>query len=148
MRGKNVFLEYWNLPEATREAFTPEGWFKTGDIAVVERGCFRILGRKSVDIIKSGGYKISALEIEEELRSHPAVRDCGVVGIENEEWGEVVAAAVVPRESGLDFEELDRWLRGRLPSYKLPRRWAVAEDLPRNAMGKVTKHDLKRLFPG
>lgn len=148
VRGKNVFLEYWNLPEATREAFTAEGWFKTGDIAVVERGCFRILGRKSVDIIKSGGYKISALEIEEELRSHPAVRDCGVVGIESEEWGEVVAAAVVPRESGVDFEELDRWLRGRLPSYKLPRRWAAAEDLPRNAMGKVTKHDLKRLFSG
>lgn len=148
VRGKNVFLEYWNLPEATREAFTAEGWFKTGDIAVVERGCFRILGRRSVDIIKSGGYKISALEIEEELRSHPAVRDCGVVGIESEEWGEVVAAAVVPRESGVDFEELDRWLRGRLPSYKIPRRWAVAEDLPRNAMGKVTKHDLKRLFSG
>lgn len=147
VRGKNVFREYWNLPEATREAFTPDGWFKTGDIAVVERGYFRILGRRSVDIIKSGGYKISALEIEEALRSHPAVRDCSVVGIENEEWGEIVAAAVVPRESGVDFEEMDRWLRGRLPSYKIPRRWTVTGGLPRNAMGKVMKNELKRLFP-
>lgn len=148
VRGRNVFLEYWDLPEATREAFTPEGWFKTGDIAVVERGYYRILGRRSVDIIKSGGYKISALEIEEALRAHTAVRDCGVVGIENEEWGEVVAAALVPEESGVDLEEIDRWLRSRLPSYKIPRRWAVTEALPRNAMGKVTKNDLKRLFSG
>lgn len=148
VRGSNVFLEYWNLPEATREAFTPEGWFKTGDIAVVDKGCYRILGRKSVDIIKSGGYKISALEIEEELRAHPAVRDCGVVGIEDEEWGEVVAAAVVPDTGGVDFGEIDRWLRDRLPSYKIPRRWAVTETLPRNAMGKVTKNELRRLFSG
>jgi len=148
VRGRNVFLEYWNRPEATREAFGPEGWFKTGDVAVVERGYYRILGRSSVDIIKSGGYKISALEIEEALRLHSAVRDCGVVGIENEEWGEVVAAVVVPREEDADTESLDRWLRGQLPPYKVPRRWALADDLPRNAMGKVTKGDLKKLFAG
>jgi malonyl-CoA/methylmalonyl-CoA synthetase len=148
VRGKNVFLEYWNRPEATREAFGPEGWFKTGDVAIVEKGYYRILGRNSVDIIKSGGYKISALEIEETLRLHSAVRDCGVVGIENEEWGEEVAAVVVTRESGADLEEIDRWLRSQLPPYKIPRRWAVAEVLPRNAMGKVIKKELKSLFSG
>jgi len=148
VRGQNVFLEYWNRPEATREAFVSEGWFKTGDVAVVEKGYYRILGRDSVDIIKSGGYKISALEIEEALCLHSAVRDCSVVGIENEEWGEVVAAVVVPSESGADLEEIDRWLRSQLPSYKIPRRWAVAEALPRNAMGKVTKNELKSLFSG
>jgi malonyl-CoA/methylmalonyl-CoA synthetase len=76
------------------------------------------------------------------------VQDCGVVGIDDEEWGEVVAAVVVPGESGADLEEIDRWLRSQLPSYKIPRRWAVAEGLPRNAMGKVTKNELKRLFSG
>jgi malonyl-CoA/methylmalonyl-CoA synthetase len=148
VHGENVFLEYWNRPEATREAFGPERWFRTGDVAVVENGYYRILGRKSVDIIKSGGYKISALEIEESLRLHSAVQDCGVVGIENEEWGEVVAAVIVPRQGGVDFEEIGRWLRGQLPSYKIPRRWAIAEGLPRNSMGKVTKSMLKNLFSG
>jgi malonyl-CoA/methylmalonyl-CoA synthetase len=148
VHGENVFLEYWNRPEATREAFGPERWFRTGDVAVVENGYYRILGRKSVDIIKSGGYKISALEIEEALRLHSAVQDCGVVGIENEEWGEVVAAVIVPRQGGADFEEIGRWLRGQLPSYKIPRRWAIAEGLPRNSMGKVTKSQLKNLFSG
>jgi malonyl-CoA/methylmalonyl-CoA synthetase len=148
VRGATVFLEYWNRPEATREAFGPERWFKTGDVAVVENGYYRILGRTSVDIIKSGGYKVSALEIEEVLRLHSSVQDCGVVGIENEEWGEVVAAVIVPRQGGVDFEEIGRWLRGQLPPYKIPRRWAIAEALPRNSMGKVTKSQLKSLFPG
>ncbi len=148
VRGGNVFLEYWNRPEATLEAFCPGGWFRTGDVAVLEKGYYKILGRNSVDIIKSGGYKISALEIEEALRLYAGLRDCSVVGIESEEWGEVVAAAVVPRGSGADIEEIDRWLRSQLPSYKIPRRWAVTEGLPRNAMGKVTKNELKKLFSG
>ena len=145
VRGKNVFLEYWNRPGATLEAFLGD-WFKTGDVSVVEKGYYRILGRSSVDIIKSGGYKISALEVEEALRLHPGVLDCSVVGIENEEWGEVVAAALVLRDNGASLEEIDRWLRRQLPSYKVPRRWAVTEALPRNAMGKVTKNELKILF--
>ena len=87
--------------EATKEAFV-DGWFKSGDIAVWEHGSYRILGRNSVDIIKSGGYKISALEIEEVLRKHPAIKDCGVVGLPDEEWGEIIAAGVVLNDNNQD----------------------------------------------
>ncbi|MFD2202017.1 acyl-CoA synthetase [Shivajiella indica] len=145
VKGSNVFKEYWGKQEATQKAFTKDGWFKTGDIAVMENGYFKILGRDSVDIIKSGGYKISALEIEEILRTHPSVKDCGVIGIPNEEWGEIVAAAVIPYEH-LDLEKLNHWMRERLPAYKTPRKYLSVHDLPRNAMGKVTKNELKKLF--
>ena len=145
IKGKNVFLEYWGKPEATQKTFTEDGWFKTGDIAVVERGYYRILGRDSIDIIKSGGYKISALEIEEILRTHPSVSDCSVIGVPNEEWGELVAAVLIVKEE-IDTALLDSWLRQKMPAYKTPRQYKVIEELPRNAMGKVTKNDLKKLF--
>ena len=146
VRGDNVFIEYWRKPEATQASFTPDGWFKTGDVAVLEEGYYRILGRKSVDIIKSGGYKISALEIEEVLRTHPLVNDCAVVGLENEEWGEIVAAAIVLRSGNMNLDELGSWLKERIPPYRVPRRFLQLDDLPRNAMGKVTKNEVKKLF--
>jgi malonyl-CoA/methylmalonyl-CoA synthetase len=144
VKGPSVFKEYWGKAEATQKAFTSEGWFKTGDIAVVEDGYYRILGRDSIDIIKSGGYKISALEIEEILRTHPLIRDCGVVGLPDEEWGELVAAAVITDQ--LDSNTLNSWIRERMPAYKSPRKYIFIEELPRNAMGKVVKNDLKKLF--
>ncbi|PSL03783.1 acyl-CoA synthetase [Cecembia rubra] len=145
IKGPNVFKEYWGKPEATAKAFTKDGWFKTGDIAQVENGYFKILGRDSIDIIKSGGYKISALEIEEVLRTHPSIKDCGVVGIPDEEWGEKVVAALVTN-SPIDTEVLNQWIREKMPAYKTPRKYLIVEDLPRNAMGKVTKNELKKLF--
>jgi len=145
VKGENVFHEYWNKPEATTDAFTPDGWFKTGDVAIVEDGYYRIMGRNSVDIIKSGGYKISALEIEEVLRTHPLIKDCAVMGLENEEWGELVAAAIVTRDP-VDVTTLNTWMRERIPAYRVPRRFLFIDELPRNAMGKVTKNDLKKLF--
>ncbi len=146
VQGDNVFLEYWGKPNATQESFTQDGWFKTGDIAVLEEGYYRILGRNSVDIIKSGGFKISALEIEEVLRAHPLVKDCAVVGLEDEEWGEVVAAAVVLHQDELNLDGLGVWLKERLPAYRVPRKFLRLDELPRNAMGKVTKNDVKKLF--
>lgn len=146
VKGKSVFLEYWNKPEATRKSFTNDGWFKTGDIAVVEDGYYRILGRDSVDIIKSGGYKISALEIEEILRTHPIVVDCSVVGLPDEEWGELVAAALILKADNADLSALNEWLRERMPAYKTPRKYVVVGEFPKNAMGKVTKNELKQYF--
>ena len=145
VKGPNVFKEYWNRPEATQAAFTVEGWFRTGDVALLHQGSYRILGRSSVDIIKSGGYKISALEIEEVLRTHPAIADCAVVGLPDEEWGEVIGAGLVTR-SELQPETLRAWLKDQLPTYQLPRKYLVLDQLPRNAMGKVTKPELKELF--
>ncbi|NJD20219.1 MAG: AMP-binding protein [Gemmatimonadetes bacterium] len=149
VRGPGVFGEYWRRPEATAEAFTADGWFKTGDRAVLADGSYRILGRESVDILKTGGEKVSALEIEDELRSHPAVADCAVVGVPDPDWGERVCAAVVARPGTAPKpEELRTYVKERLAPYKVPKDVRVVADLPRNAMGKVTKPDVKRLFEG
>ncbi len=146
VKGPTVFKEYWNKPESTAESFTEDGWFKTGDIAVIDEiGGYRILGRNSVDIIKSGGYKISALEIEEVLRQYPGIADCSVVGLPNDEWGELVAAAIVTK-SPVDEKALSTWMREQMPAYKTPRKYAVLTELPRNAMGKVTKKDVVNLI--
>jgi len=146
VRGASVFAEYWKNPKATGEAFS-DGWFVTGDMAVLERGYYRIMGRLSVDIIKSGGYKLSALEIEDVLLMHPDIVECAVVGVEDETWGEAVAAAVVLNEgASLGLEELRAWAGKQLSGYKLPKHLKVVATLPRNAMGKVTKPAVRDLF--
>ncbi|MEP1095114.1 MAG: acyl-CoA synthetase [Cyclobacteriaceae bacterium] len=148
VKGSGVFAEYWNKAEATKKAFTADDWFKTGDVAIDNDGNFKIVGRSSIDIIKSGGYKLSALEIEEVLREHKSVKDCGVVGIPDEEWGEIVAASLVVDQ---DFDQLKfkEWMSTKLPGYKIPRIIQAIDDLPRNAMGKVVKNELKKMLnPG
>lgn len=146
VRGEAVFLEYWDNPQATAESFK-DGWFITGDMGILERGYIRIMGRLSVDIIKSGGYKLSALEIENTLLGHGAIAECAVVGLDDDTWGEIVGVAVVVATSAsLSLEDLQAWARGEMSSYKIPRRLLLVDHLPRNAMGKVTKLDVKRLF--
>jgi malonyl-CoA/methylmalonyl-CoA synthetase len=146
VRGSAVFCEYWNRPTATSESFV-NGWFKTGDIAVREDGYYRIMGRQSVDIIKSGGYKLSALEIESVLLQHAAIAECAVVGIEDSTWGEAVAVALVTEPGQqLDLETLRDWCRDKLSQYKLPKQLQAVKQLPRNAMGKVTKPTVQELF--
>jgi len=148
VRGPNVFLEYWRNPEATRAAFR-DGWFRTGDSALIENGSYRILGRKNVDIIKTGGYKVSALEIEEVLREHPSIRECAVVGLADSEWGERVAACVVLHKGhALEASTLRDWAKERLAAYKSPTRLLVVDELPRNVMGKVQKPAVTALFTG
>lgn len=149
VRGDGVFREYWRRPEATREAFR-DGWFRTGDVAVVEEGGYhRLLGRKSVDIVKTGGYKVSALEIEEVLRTHPAIEECAVVGVPDPEWGERVAVAVVVGDGEAPtLDDLRVWAKQRLAAYKVPSRLRVLEELPRNALGKVTKPAVVELLRG
>jgi malonyl-CoA/methylmalonyl-CoA synthetase len=148
VRGKPVFSEYWHRPEDTRKAFR-NGWFMTGDIAVDENKVYRILGRSSVDIIKTGGYKVSALEIEETLLTHPDIKECAVVGVADPVWGERVCAALVLNVGRtLNIETLRAWGKERLASYKVPKDLVVLEKLPRNAMGKLLKPDLKKIFQG
>jgi len=146
VRGPAVFLEYWNRPTATTESFE-DGWFRTGDMAACENGYYRIMGRLSVDIIKSGGYKLSALEIEAALLQHPAICECAVVGVADDTWGEAVAvAAVLHAGEELSLESLRAWCRDRLSTYKIPKRFLKLDCLPRNAMGKVTKPSVQQLF--
>lgn len=146
VKGAGVFREYWQRSQATRKAFQGD-WFRTGDQAVVENGNYRILGRLSVDIIKTGGYKVSALEIEEMLRTHSDIKDCAVVGVADEEWGQrVCAALLLNNEDSLTTSSLRRWAKDKLAFYKIPTRILILEDLPRNAMGKVTKPKVAELF--
>jgi len=146
VRGPAVFLEYWGRPEITRESFD-DGWFRTGDMAVLETGYYRIMGRLSVDIIKSGGYKLSALEIEAVLLQHPDIRECAVIGAPDDTWGEAVAAAVVLNDGAvLELDPLRDWCRDRMSVYKIPKLLRRLDALPRNAMGKVTKPAVQKLF--
>ncbi len=153
--GPSVFAGYHEKPEATRDAFVMEDgrrWFRTGDtVARDDDGYLRILGRMSVDILKSGGYKLSALEIEEVLREHPAVADAAVVGLPDATWGERVVACVVPRqgrEAECAEEAVRAFAKERLAPYKVPKQVVIMRELPRNALGKVLKPELvKRLAP-
>ncbi len=149
IRGPSVFSGYDQNPDATRDAFQ-DGWFKSGDTATyLADGYVKILGRTSVDILKSGGYKLSALEIEEVLRQHDAVADVAVVGLPDETWGEIAVAAVLarPGRAGELREDAVRdWAKERIAAYKVPKRVVVLDDFPRNPVGKVVKPELAKLL--
>ena len=151
VRGPQVFAGYWGRPEDTAAAFV-DGWFRTGDVAVHGDGDggYRLLGRASVDFIKTGGEKVSALEIEEVYRTHPDVADCAVVGVGDADWGERVCMALVVRLASSaavpPSEDLRAWGKQRMAAYKVPSRFAVVDDLPRNALGKVVKAQVTPLF--
>ncbi len=149
--GATVFEGYWRQPRATDEAFTVEDdarWFRTGDtVRLRDDGCVRVLGRTSVDILKSAGYKISAPAIEEAIRRHPDVLDAAVVGVADETYGQVVAAAVVPRAGAtLTSDGLLAFLADELAPYQRPRVVRLVTELPRNAMGKVVKPTLAHML--
>jgi malonyl-CoA/methylmalonyl-CoA synthetase len=149
--GPNVFAGYWERPEANAEAFTADGWFRTGDIGELDPdGHLRLVGRAS-DLIITGGYNVYPREVEDAVLEHPAVADAAVVGIPDDTWGETVAAYVVLREdlaahgvhaAGIS-DALTAHVETRLAAYKRPRSWTVVAELPRNAMGKV-RRDLLR----
>lgn len=150
VRGATVFNEYWRQPKETEAAFTTDGWFITGDQAVVEAGAYRILGRSSVDILKTGGEKISALEIEGVMLTHPGVRECAVVGVPDVDWGDRVCAVIVSEDKDhLSTDELRTFAKKRLAPYKVPKEILIVPELPRNTMGKVTKPEVLKFFkPG
>lgn len=143
IKGPTVFAEYWERPDATAEAFTGDGWFRTGDTAIVKDGRYRILGRSSVDILKSGGEKISALEVEDVLLGHDAVGEAAVVGIDDEEWGQRVIAVVVAT-APVEADELKEWCRAHLAAHKVPKAYLFVDTIPRNPLGKTLKPDVVR----
>jgi len=145
IKGPQVFIEYLNQPDKTKESFK-DGWFLSGDVAMLERGYYKILGRDTVDIIKSGGYKVSALEIEDVLLKNPQIKECAVVGIEDEKWGEIIASGIVFRGESLTIEEIAEWCSDYLSDYKIPRKIMILDYLPKNSMGKVTKPELKKML--
>jgi malonyl-CoA/methylmalonyl-CoA synthetase len=143
VRSPSMFGGYLNRPDATEAAFR-DGWFATGDVATVDAdGFVRIVGRRSTDIIKSGGYKIGAGEIEDALLEHPAVAEAAVAGRPDDDLGERVMAWIVPRDhQALDEDELARHASTVLAPHKRPRTFHLVAELPRNSMGKVQKSRL------
>ncbi|MET8243097.1 acyl-CoA synthetase [Streptomyces sp. NPDC005202] len=145
VRGPNLFTEYLNRPDATSAAFTADGWFRTGDMAVRDPdGYVRIVGRKATDLIKSGGYKIGAGEIENALLEHPGVREAAVTGEPDADLGERIVAWIVPADpqSPPEAEELADHVARRLAPHKRPRVVRLLDSLPRNDMGKIMKRAL------
>ncbi|HEX7084512.1 MAG TPA: acyl-CoA synthetase [Gaiellaceae bacterium] len=144
IRGPNLFTGYLNRPDATEQAFR-DGWFLTGDLATRRAdGYVRIVGRRSVDLIKSGGYKIGAGEIEGALLEHPAVAEVAVAGLEDPDLGERIVAWVVPSpDEEVSADELVAHVATLLSAHKRPREIHFVDALPRNAMGKVMKNALK-----
>ncbi|GAA4806581.1 acyl-CoA synthetase [Streptomyces ziwulingensis] len=146
VRGPNLFTEYLNRPEATAAAFTADGFFRTGDMAVRDPdGYVRIVGRKATDLIKSGGYKIGAGEIENALLEHPAVREAAVTGEPDADLGERIVAWVVPADPAAPpaLAELADHVARRLAPHKRPRVLHHLDTLPRNDMGKIMKRALR-----
>ncbi|MFI0719067.1 AMP-binding protein [Streptomyces sp. NPDC021224] len=142
VQGPTLFDGYLGRPEASAAAFTDDGWFRTGDIAAVdEDGTHRIVGRASTDLIKSGGYRIGAGEVENALLDHPAVREAAVVGAPHPDLGQQIVAYVVA--DGVSATELTDFVAARLSVHKRPRTVRFLAELPRNAMGKPQK----RLLP-
>ena len=142
VRGPTLFDGYLNRPDATAAAFDADGWYRTGDVGVVDgEGMHRIVGRESVDLIKSGGYRIGAGEIETALLGHEGVREAAVVGLPDEDLGQRIVAYVVG-SSELREDELINYVAQELSIHKRPREVRLVEELPRNAMGKVLKKEL------
>lgn len=145
VRGPNLFTEYLNRPDATAAAFTADGWFRTGDMAVRDPDSYvRIVGRKATDLIKSGGYKIGAGEIENALLEHAGVREAAVTGEPDADLGERIVAWIVPADpqSPPDADELANHVAARLAPHKRPRVVRYLDALPRNDMGKIMKRAL------
>ncbi len=153
VRGVGLMQGYWQRPEATAESFDGP-WFRTGDVVREgEGGYLSIVGRSSVDIIKSGGFKISAREIEEALLATGDYREVAVLGLPDPRWGELIVAALVPHQDVGRARSPEAWveqlavqLRDKLADYKRPRRVLIIDEIPKNALGKVQKHRLKARF--
>jgi malonyl-CoA/methylmalonyl-CoA synthetase len=144
VNGPNVFRGYWERPDATADAFTDDGFFRTGDIGTLDdEGRLRLVGRAS-ELIITGGYNVYPREVEDVLREHDSVADVAVVGLPDPTWGETVAAFVVPSTPvTYDAEALADHAAAGLAAYKTPRTWHVVDELPRNAMGKVQRDVLR-----
>ena len=141
VRGPNVIAGYYQRPEANAEAFTADGWFRSGDLGEIDDDGYLRLAGRSKELIITGGYNVYPREVEEVLATHPGVREVAVVGRESEAWGEEVTAVIVAdREIAVD--QLREHAARELAPYKVPKRIEFADELPRNAMGKIVRGEL------
>ncbi|MHB1087199.1 MAG: AMP-binding protein [Acidimicrobiales bacterium] len=147
VKGPNVLIDYWNRPELRATEFTPDGWFKTGDVGVLDDDGYLEIVARAKDLIISGGYNVYPKELELVIDALPGVLESAVIGLPDPDFGEAVTALVVPRAGArLDEVELGRLARSSLANFKVPKRFIVVSELPRNAMGKVEKARLRREY--
>jgi long-chain acyl-CoA synthetase len=143
VRGPQVMAGYWQRPEATAEAIDPEGWFATGDIALVQPdGYLRIVDRKK-DMIVVSGFNVYPNELEDVLVAHPDVVECAAVGIASESTGEAIRMFVVSSRPDLSEEEVRRFMREGLTGYKVPKSIVFKDELPKTAVGKILRRELR-----
>jgi fatty-acyl-CoA synthase len=148
-RGPNVFVGYWQRPDATAEAFTDDGWFRTGDLGRLDDERFLTLVDRKKDLVITGGENVYSAEVEDVLFAHAAVAEAAVIGVPDPRWGESVFAVVVVRPGKrVSAEELGEHCRTHLAKYKTPKGFAFIDALPRNAAGKVLKRELRQRFGG
>jgi malonyl-CoA/methylmalonyl-CoA synthetase len=147
VQGPNVFKGYWRMPEKTAEEFTPDGYFKTGDVGRFDaRGYLSIVGR-SKDLIISGGYNVYPKEIESFIDELDGVVESAVIGVPHPDFGEAVSAVVVVKpEAAITEADVIGTLKTKIANFKVPKRVFFVQDLPRNTMGKVQKNVLRDLF--
>jgi long-chain acyl-CoA synthetase len=149
LRSPMMTPGYWNAPKPTAEAITQDGWFRTGDAAYLDAEGYVFLFDRFKDMIISGGENIYPAEIENVLNAHEGIHECGVIGVAHEKWGETPLAVIV-RQDGAEIstQEIIAFCRARLAHYKCPTQVAFAETLPRNASGKLLKHEMRKVFGG
>ena len=143
VKGPQVMKGYWQNPEATAEVLDAEGWFKTGDIAVIDPdGFVRIVDRKK-DLIIVSGFNVYPNEIEDIVMAHPQVANCAVIGVPDERTGEAVKLFVVPRAGGVTVEELKAYCKENFTGYKVPKQIVLRDSLPMTPVGKILRRELR-----
>jgi acyl-CoA synthetase (AMP-forming)/AMP-acid ligase II len=147
-QGPHMMKAYWNNPEATREAFTDDGWLRTGDIAAIDEDGFIFIKDRLKDMIISGGENVYPAEVENTLLGHPGVAEAGVIGQPSEKWGESPFAVVVRADPAITSDDILAHCRDKLSAFKNPKGVAFVDEIPRNPSGKILKRELRVRFPG
>jgi len=144
VRGPNIMKGYLDNPDATRQAFWDNGWFRSGDVGLFDKDGYLYIVDRIKDMIITGGENVYSTEVEEVLYTYPDVQECAVVGLPDKEWGERVAAYIIPKVAAdIDPEALKNYLKARLSAFKVPKDFIVINDFPRSPAGKILKRNLR-----
>jgi long-chain acyl-CoA synthetase len=146
IRGPNIMKGYLDNPDATRHAFWDDGWFRSGDVGLVDPDGYLFIVDRIKDMIITGGENVYSTEVEEALYTHPHVQECAVIGLPDKEWGEKVAAYIIPKPTvEIDQVELKEYLKKRLSAFKVPKEYVIINDFPRSPAGKILKRNLRQM---
>ena len=147
VRGPNIMKGYLNNLEGTREAFWEGGWFRSGDIGLIDDDAYLYIVARLKDMIITGGENVYSLEVEDVLYTHPDIQECAVIGLPDKEWGERVTAIIIPQPGkSIDEDKLKAYMKSHISSFKVPKKFLTVDDFPRSQAGKILKRELKKGF--